>query len=630
MALSASSLIKALTGKQKAAEYSLSNFLGMFPRFQPYLIDDMAAQLIVDGNIISGGLEAFRQDTIEHEIDKLYADMYRYLRTDGTKQWLVFDKDVDLARSAVIDDATNQVYITGLGDLRTFDSNLLKKTDTTITKDNSYKAGISKPEAPTLEQVEGTGAAKETRAYLIAYARHWTSGKIDLGPCSDAAKTTSGVTYVDVDETHVAKLSNIKPSAVADEHADWIYIYRASTTSSGEGQWRYVTSFNSKGGAMPPGVEHNTGNNTYSFKDEFKEEDLGEVPSNINWTCPDNLEGLISVGNGVFAAFKGNTVYLSYPYQGHAFPSEYAIPLDYNVVGLGSFGNTLVICTQSNTYLVVVNDPSASILRPIQEAHACVSKDSIVSMADSVIYATKYGLIRVTQDGATRMTYPIISDRAWADYNPETIKAASYQGKYLMFFDSDIVEYNGAVIDFQEIKTGVLGLSQKASCVWQDDSSSQVFIQYISPVLMQPRIFAFGESNSVKRVYKWRSKKFINTEGLFTLAAGKVNFYDDSFQLKLYDFNYEKASNAFNTPQVNVFSINGDASTNSYWLSNLGKHWCKLDFYVDDRIRKTVYVYNNFPFRLPAGFRGDSFYVDITSTIPISRVQLASSIGELE
>ena len=71
-----------------------------------------------------------------------------------------------------------------------------------------------------------------------------------------------------------------------------------------------------------------------------------------------------------------------------------------------------------------------------------------------------------------------------------------------MFFDSDIVEYNGAVIDFQEIKTGVLGLSQKASCVWQDDSSSHVFIQYVSPVLMQPRIFAFGESNSVKRVYK--------------------------------------------------------------------------------------------------------------------------------
>lgn len=612
-------------------KYSLSNYLGMFPRFQPYLIKDTAAQLIVDGNIISGGLEAFRQDSLALKLDKLYTSMYRYIRTDGTYQWLLFDKDVNLARSAVIDDATNQMYISGLGQLRTFDTNSLKKSDTTINKNNSYKAGIDKPEAPTLSTVSGQSATKESRAYLVAYARHWDSGKIDLGPASNPAKTAGGLTYVEVDETKVAKLTNIKINPdFDDDRAGWIYIYRSSITSSGQGQWRYVTSFNSKGGSVPPGVEYNVGNSTYSFTDNFKEEELGEVPTNLNWTCPDNLEGLITVGNGVFAAFKGNTVYLSVQYQGHAFPSEYAVPLDFEVVGLGSFGNTLVICTKSNTYLLVVNDPSATILRPIQEAHACVSKRSIVSMADSVIYATNYGLIRITQDGATRISYPIISDTFWSKYNPSTIQAASYQGKYLMFFKTDKVEYSGCLIDFNELNTGALGLSQEVSCVWQDDSSSQVFIQYISPIMMQPRIYAFGESTSLRRLYKWRSKKFINTEGLTTLAAGKINFFDDSFQAKNKEYDFEVSSHAFNVVPVNNFSINGDASTNGFWISNLGQQWCKLDFYADDRIRKTVHIHNNFPFRLPAGFRADSFYVDITSTVPISRVQLATSIGELE
>lgn len=612
-------------------KYSLSNYLGMFPRFQPYLIKDMAAQLLVDGNIISGGLEAFRQDALALKLDKLYTSMYRYIRTDGAHQWLLFDKDVNLARSAVIDDATNQMYITGLGQLRTFDTNTLKKSDTTITETNSYKAGINRPEAPTLETTGGSSPTKESRAYLIAYARHWTSGKIDLGPASLSAKTVGGVTYVEVDETKVAKLTNIRMNpSINEDKATWIYIYRSSTTSSGTGQWRYVTSFNSQGGAVPPGVVYDPGSKTYSFTDNFKEEELGEVPTNLSWTCPDGLEGLITVGNGVFAAFKGNTVYLSEPYQGHAFPSEYAVPLDFEVVGLGSFGNTLVICTKSNTYLLVVNDPSAAILRPIQEAHACVSKRSIVSMADSVIYATNYGLIRITQDGATRISYPIISDMFWTKYNPSTIQAASYQGKYLMFFKTDKVEYSGCLIDFNELNTGVLGLSQEVSCVWQDDSSSQVFIQYISPIVMQPRIFAFGESTSLRRLYKWRSKKFINTEGLVTLAAGKVNFFDDSFQIESKDYEFEASSHAFNVVPANTFSINGDASTNGYWMSQLGQQWCKLDFYADDRIRKTVHIYNNFPFRLPAGFRGDSFYVDITSTVPISRVQLATSIGELE
>lgn len=612
-------------------KYSLSNYLGMFPRFQPYLIKDTAAQLLVDGNIISGGLEAFRQDALALQLDKLYKSMYRYLRTDGTHQWLLFDKDVNLARSAVIDDATNQVYVSGLGALRTFDTNTLKKTDTTINDNNSYVASINKPDAPTLSTVSGTATTKESRAYLVAYARHWTSGKIDLGPASSPATTANGDTYVEVGDDKVAKLTNIPINPSFDkDNAGWIYIYRSSTTSQGQGQWRYVTSFNSKGGATPPGVEYNSSNNTYSFTDNFKEEELGEVPTNISWTCPEGLEGLITVGNGVFAAYKGNTVYLSVPYQGHTFPSEYAVPLDFDVVGLGSFGNTLVICTESNTYLLVVNDPSATILRPIQEAHACVSKRSIVSMADSVIYATNYGLVRITQDGASRISYPIISDTFWTKYNPSTIQAAAYQGKYLMFFKTDKVEYSGCLIDFNEINTGALGLSQEVSCVWQDDSSSQVFIQYISPLVMQPRIYAFGESTSLKKLYKWRSKKFINTEGLITLAAGKINFFDDSLQIENQDFDFETSSHSFNVVPVNTFSINGDASTNGYWFANFSQQWCKLDFYVDDRIRKTVHVYNNFPFRLPAGFRGDSFFVDITSTVPISRVQLATSIGELE
>lgn len=612
-------------------KYSLSNYLGMFPRFQPYLIGDTAAQLLVDGNITSGGLEAFRRDFEVYKLDKLYKDMYLYTHPNGYSQWLLFDKEVDVVRSAVIDDVSNQVFISGFDDLRTFDSTTLDKYDKTITVDNSYKAGITTPVAPTLSLVEGKGNTKTSRSYLISYARHWDSGKIDLGGASLPATTTTGETYVDADETHVAKLSGIQLNPNKDdERAYWVYIYRASINTSGQGSWRYVTSFSTKGGFLPKGVTYNDSEGTYEFVDEYTEESLGEVATNLNWTCPDKLKGIINVGNGVFAAYKGNTVYLSEPYQGHAFPSEYAIPLDYNVVGLGSFGNTLVICTESKTYTVVVSNPAAVILRPIQEAHACVSKESIVSIADSVIYATAYGLIRVTGDGATRLTYPIISDLAWSKYKPETIRAAAYQGKYLMFFTSDLVEYSGCIIDFQEIKTGILGLSLEISCLWQDDSSSNVYVQYISPEILEPRIFVFGEHPQLRRVYKWRSKKFINNFGLTTLAAGKVNFNDDSIEFKNEEFIYEPSWAAINMNYVNRFPINGDSNTGRYWASNMDRHWCTLDFYADDKVRKSVNIYNNTPFRLPAGFRADSFYVDITSTLPIARVQLATSFGELE
>ena len=115
-----------------------------------------------------------------------------------------------------------------------------------------------------------------------------------------------------------------------------------------------------------------------------------------------------------------------------------------------------------------------------------------------------------------------------------------------------------------------------------------------------------------------------------TLSAGKVNFSKDNTILANNDFSYIKESNAFNAPYVNLFTINGDASTSQYIQTTLASEWCHLTYYLNDEIRLVLDVRDNEPFRLPAGFRGDSFYVDIVSTEPIARVQLATGIGELE
>lgn len=614
-------------------KHSLTNFKGMFPRYQPYLIPDTASQLVVDGNVVSGGLEALRQDRPVLKLSTLPKDFYKYVSKKGA-QWLYFDSPVDLCRTAVIDDVTNQMFITGVdSELRTFDSNTVALTDTTIDTTNSYKAGISAPATPTLSKVtSGSSSTKETFSYLIAYARYWDdSEKIDLGPASNPARTSDNKTYIDVDAGKQAVISGIKKNPDTDEHCDRVYIYRSSTTSSGTGQWRYVLDFSTTGGAVPQGVTYDAASQSYTFTDYFEEEDLGEIPENLDWSCPSGLKGIISLRNGVLAGFKDNTVYLSVAYQGHAWPTEYAIPLDFQIVGLGGFGNTLVICTEANTFMVVVNDPAATILIPLQEAKACVSKASIVSMSNAVLYATRYGIISVTSNGAKLVTGSFITEKEWQYYKPETIVAAPYQDKYVFFFDSDVVDYNGGLIDFSETTTtGILGMSQRVSAIFADDSSSSVYITYIHPVLLVPEIFALCESKAFKRIYRWRSKKFLNNDGLFTLSAGKINFYNDQTYLKTREYSALPSSNAFNSTVVNQFSIDGDASTNDKNIYDFTQEWCSIDLYVDDSIRKTLNVYTNVPFRLPAGFRGDSFYVDITSTEPIARVQLASSIGELE
>ena len=810
-------------------KYSLSGFLGMFPRYQAYLIKDSASQTAIDVNTLSGGLEAFRQDSVVLKTDKLYKDVYRYVH-DDINTWLFFDKHVNIVRSAVIDDLNNQTYITGYDDLRVFDSNTLVNDTTlsttkTITASNSYKAGLTRPVRPsidttkdfitttvyeaipyfnkttayasvnttattinvakptvnswpssvstgaplaltitniltnavekvsctavdksntnydqltivraqsgttaidiptgssiiagtnqlkvakptkawptnitavntlrlTLQNAAGTleiasctnivttnasydvltldravttstdtdegdivfsataiplavgDSVKErakkttaTRAYAISYVRKWDSGKIDLGPISSPARTTDGLTYVDVIDGQTVVVSDMVADPTADEHAEYIQIYRsavsnANSVTSATANWREVIRFSTKPGAvLPPNVTYNTATHKFSFLDSILDEDLGDTPSNTDWTCPSNLQGIVSLRNGVFAAYSNNTVYFSVAYQGHAWPEAYAVPLDYKIVGLGCFGNTLVICTTANTFLCIVSNPESVILIPVQEACACVSAQSIVSMQEAVVFATDFGLVKITNNGIARVTAGILSERAWRRLVPSTIRACVWNGQYLMFFDSVELPYSGCVIDLSDLSTGIFGLSQKISCIRKDDYSSDVYIQYTHPILRKPCIFTFATSSSLKRIYRWVSKKFLNGLGLFNIACGKVNFYDDSTYIENKEFVFQRESNAFNACYVNKFSLAGDASTNEYVQQVFNKKWCKFTLYLNDKEYCTVYAKDNTPFRLPAGKRGDSFYVEIVSTEPIARVQVAASIGELE
>lgn len=724
----AASLIKLLGSNgldSRSLKYSISNFLGMFPRYQSYLIKDSASQLAIDANTLSGGLEAFRQDALVIKTPELYEDFYRYVYNDKIR-WLYFTSPVEIARSAVIEDVNNQTFITGIGDgLRIFDANTLNiefGTDnlSTIDSTNSYYASIERPARPTMaasneftttrlieqaaadattlkvekiskdlypevvnatqsfyvsivnpnnidEEVvkvtninlvdnntydiwtveraqqettaiilEAFSTAKfkvdsvhDTRAYAIAYMREWASGKQDLGPFSTVARTEDNLTYLDVLRGQHGIVSAIKRPTNADSHITHAILYRSAVTSEGTASWREVIRFPiTPGGILPQNVTYES--DGYKVIDRLTDEELGDTPTNQDWTCPQNLRGIITLKNGCFAGFVKNTVYLSVPYQGHAWPEEYAIPLDYEVVGLGTFGNVLVICTTSNTYLCTVTDPSNVILVPFQEPVACVSSRSIVSMQESVVFATDFGIVKITQNGITRLTNETIHEEAWRKYNPSTIKACVWHGQYLAFFDSDKVQYNGFVIDFQDLGTGLFGLSQKISSIRRDDYTSDVYLQYVHPVLDLPCIYKFASSNSLKRIYRWVSKKFLNSQGIFTLSAGKINFYDDSYSIENIEFEHLDGDHPFNGPVVNLYSINGDADTYLYNRIKYASKWCKFVVWLDDREYFVWYPRNNEPFRIPAGKRGDSCFIEIISTEPLARVQVAASIGELE
>lgn len=618
-----------------------TRFGGMVPRLQSFILPDTNSQISIDANLLSGGLEAFRADVPVQQLDKLYSDMYLYRRGSryyinedpyaGAPQWLFFEEHKDVVSSPVFDDVANQMYVTYKDEFRVFDSNTLKLIDTTINSSNSLLVGLSKVDQPSMQLVaESTSTVDdETRAYVVCSVREWQSGKLDIGEPSLPAKQSTGETFIDMVAGEVPQITFERPEDYLERGITHLYVYRSRVTIAGEATYALVIMIDIRdGAAMPVNVERQ--GNTFIFKDTVATLDLQDSLVSSTWQAPpDNLQGIISMRNGILAGFLDKTVYISEPNMPHAWPEAYRIPTDYEIVGLGVFGNTLVICTKGYTFVCVVSNPSAALLIPIQEAAPCVSKRSIVSMTAGVLYASKLGIFHVNGSGAQLITKQLITDKEWEIYNPETMRATPFQNRYAVFFDGKNYEINGFVVDFVEANIGLQGISTYADAIWYDDITDSVYVIYKHPAVDRPFLMRFAEGSQDSRNMLWRSKQYFSDDGLFTLAAGKINFYDDSKSYEAPKFSYIESSNAFDVNVIDTFSISGDANTNARnFIDSLGTS-TRFRLYINNKFRYATPIFNNKPFRLPAGFRGDSYYFEVEGTLPVKRVQVATSIGEL-
>jgi hypothetical protein len=87
-----------------------------------------------------------------------------------------------------------------------------------------------------------------------------------------------------------------------------------------------------------------------NYVDSSAVDDFSEVLPSRDWNHPpDTLEGLVSLPNGMMAAFVGKDLYFCEPYRPHAWPQKYVLTIDYNIVALGAYGTTIVVMTEGTS-----------------------------------------------------------------------------------------------------------------------------------------------------------------------------------------------------------------------------------------------------------------------------------------
>lgn len=627
---------------------TFQQFSGIAPRIAPRLLPATLAQEALDVKLWSGELRPHYADTIIKYIPSHTQSIYRYKWKNKKYNWLGWAKSVNVVKGPVYDDENNRIYLMvndGTGFLVT-DSSLLEDRDyINGLESKAYAVAIPEPGQSDIWVSGGTGSGDiESRSYVYCYVRQWSDGTIDVGKSSGPLKNSSDRSRytVDVRPGQVVDMSIVDPIAHANgigAGINKIYIYRSEVTSAGQALYSYVDQFdvNTNRVTNNPAAVWVSNGSYYKYSDSKPNTSLGEACPSIYWDAPvTGLKGLVSLQNGLFAAYKDSTIYVSDWNAPHAWPYEHTVTIDYPIVGLGSFGNTIVVCTEAAPVLITVTDPTKPTTRAIQENCPCVSAGSIVSTRNGVIFASTNGLVLINSASPTFITEKIITQDEWLPLHPESLQAAFLNNTYYGFFTNPTEKAAGFLFDLDSytystvynsiVSSGMVYTSQPTKIVYNDVEQSQLYVCYPLENKTQYSLNSFGTDSRINKSFRWRSKVNVSPQGLFTLSCAQVNFTKlSSLKPEPPVWEGRLAGSALGMVYVNKQPVNGWCKTNTIELYDK----TVFNYYVDGKLRFTKNIVDSKPFRLPSGFRGETVEIELKSNSHVHSVILASSMGEL-
>ena len=320
-----------------------------------------------------------------------------------------------LGKAGVI---TYKIYRTTVSG--TYGTDSLVRTQANSGGSQSYVDDLLAPTAgsPPTQDPFPPSSPDPTLLQTVGYVYTWVNSYGDEGPPSPVS------TLIDRYDGNSVIVGIVTTSVAAEYAVTKKRIYRTNQTVSGTSQFQFVAEI-----ALA----------TTSYNDVVLSSALGEVLATTEWDGPPaGVTGLIALPNGVLACFVGNTVCFSVPFYPHAWPTSYQKSTDQDIIGLGSFGNTVVVITKGKPYLIIGDDPANYVMDQMDGLPG-TSKRGIVQMiisgAQTVIYPCTMGLFAVGSNVKGLITTEVIPTEVWKNkYTPTSFYSYSLQSKYYGFY----------------------------------------------------------------------------------------------------------------------------------------------------------------------------------------------------
>lgn len=423
----------------------------------------------------------------------------------------------------------------------------------------------------------------ENRAYAITFVNEYGE-EGPLSPVSEVvvsdydACATLGLTIDDLEEGYEAV--TIRIYRAASGYSDTFTTGEQATDLDPAAQFFFV-------GEIP----FQTG--TFEYEDCLDPALFGEMNTSENnfppKACLDNLDML---EDGTLVASDGKNLWFSSPWKFHAW--DCYMNLDDCIETISVVGPYIYITTNSYPYVLDVRTSAkddCKCCRPVNkvmERLPNISRRSVTKIPNGIMWATDTGLARMRGGGQVDIvTHSSMSQDDWLEWNPHRLHSVFYKGKYFGFND-----HRGFIYDVNDgiYSDSYPGEEGKFTELSLTPSGAFVSDQNILYLVFDGDLFRWDNSDTFMP-YTWRSKLHVEG-GLSNYSAMKVVFHD--------------------------------------WLrTHRSPNAATIRIYVDDNLRFTRTITCSKPFRLPKGFDGLNYEIEIDGIEEVMEIHMATSMKEL-
>lgn len=432
-------------------------------------------------------------------------------------------------------------------------------------------------------------------------------------------------------------------TSIVDEYA---FTYAQSTTDVGETADTSGTLFHDVSESISNTARY-WGESDYNFTDDFSISGLSFIVSSEDYDPPPvTMQGLKTSYNNILVGFFDNQLCFSFPDKPHAWPEKYRMTFESDIVSVQPHSGSIIVLTKEYPYIVSGNDPATMVSSRINTLYPCLSKRSVVNMGYGIVWATHGGLATFAQSTGIDLITKFVHDwDTWSEgLDVSTLVGHYYNGKYFgshsagsFIFESDD-KVGGFFVTIVKTFSAAFNNSITGAMFYTGNSAGD--------------ILEWDATTEVFSTLEWKSKTITTADyvnlGAARVIADYVTPSAENTNVTNYNNSVPASNSAIWAKSIQLGPINGptDYIDNGTRVSNIGTlNAFPLALDVQTRNLKEIRgilpvtftlfadkvsifqttVSSSDIFRLPTGYRSDTFEVSVSGSARIRAIHIGET-----